>query len=281
MDDDKQERVIKFVPDTFTVDDNSINFSKRYASQFTENDLPSIVFKYLETGSENYIYLNKVFSIKTRTFENTEQFVFDDSKLVYQIEDERADSILEVEYYDSTNEEWKRVEEASYFLNDDEELEFQTNDVYPDGADGRVTYEYLKIEVSLGGEFSDMLQVDVITSDYKDEENGIYINGLRLCKLAVRRLMEEFRFGFSEPDIVVRNVTESSDLSDIEGEDYHYRHTFDVEFAYHKTYVKTFNTIEEVRGEFVDYVQDEQFDIDFDIDFEEKEKVLDFEVEAE
>jgi len=246
MNDEQQNRLFQFIPSEFEIDGHSVNFSKRYSSQFVKTDLPAIVLTYIETGIKNFIYFNKLYSMLTKIKENTESFETESGVLEYEIDEKRAHTIVEVEGY--VDDDWKTIDDDAYFLNDDRNIEFQTEDDLPDyGTEFDVSYEYYEIDVELGGEFTDRIQIDVVTSNYEEED--VYINGLRLCKIVTKHLMKELRFGFEEPDLNIRMVTESTDLTEIEGEDYHYRHSFDIEVAYHDTYLRTYDSIEQIKAD--------------------------------
>lgn len=253
------------IPSEFTVDGVDVQFKKRYPNQFTKNDLPAIVVYFVEEAIDSYIYFNKLRSI---TNESTDYLTFEDGKYVYELEFKgkeilKVEKLIKADEYDTVGDYWEPVDDDSYFLNDDGHIEFQEDEesVLDDGREFRVNYEHQKIKVNLGGEFLDRIQVDVVTSnrkhDYDDSQE--FVNGIMLKKEATRRLMKEFRFGFQHPDLVVREVSEATDLSDIEGEDYHYRNSFDVEVAYHETYTRTYDSIEEI---------DEDI-LEFDINLEE------------
>jgi len=241
------------IPSEFEVNGIDVKFKKRYANQFTKNDLPAIIFNFIDESIESYIYFNKLESITNKTVEYK---VFEDGKYTYEL-DYNAENIIKIEKLIKSDEEntigdyWKEVENGdNYWINQDGNLEFQANEesLLDDDRKFRVIYEHKEIKVNLGGEFIDRIQIDVVTSnkkyDYDDSQK--FINGILLKKEVTRKLIKYLRLGFQHPDLVIREVSEATDISEIEGEDYHYRNTFDVEVAYREKFTRVYDSFQEV-----------------------------------
>lgn len=252
MDEELETYFFRNIPHTYTVNENEINFSKRYSNQFTEQDLPSIVLTYIETGVVSHIYLNKLYSMSN---DSIDVKLFEEDKYEYSLEVDSVNEITKIiGYYDyeSDGETYTAYDE----INDDcyslELIDDKNKLVFDDDCDGlpntdtkfKVYYEHDDIKVVFGGEFIDRVQFDIVTTDYKEDD--VFINGLKLCKDVTRELMRELKFGFDHPNLVIREVSDAKDLSDIEGQDYHYRYSFDVSIAYTTSYTKYFDNIEDV-----------------------------------
>lgn len=237
-----QKDLFSKIPSEFTIDGETINFSKRYSSQFTGKNLPAIVLTYIETERPSYIYLNKLHNITDKT---TDVYKSEEDKFEYKLNVEGAVDVVKVQGY--KDDVFKVFDESRYVLDKNEnEIIFQTEDDLPDfGTDFYVKYEHDKIKVELGGEFKDVIQIDVVTTDYKNDD--LFINGSRLAKIVTGELKREIQFGINDDSYYnIRDVHDSRNLTSIEGQDYHYRYSFDIDVAYHDIYVKLFDRIEEV-----------------------------------
>lgn len=241
MREDLEREFFRVIPSTFNVNDADINFSIRYANQFTEDDLPAIILNYIETGMESNIGLNKVESISD---DSTEIFISDGDKLEYHFDAPEVTEIYKVEGY--VNDAFQELDEKRYRLGSDgEKIVFESFEDLPDeGTKFYVYHRHREIKVELGGELEDRVQIDIVTSDYDDGTN--FVNGVLLKKKATQEIMNKLRFGFDNDNMVIKEVTESSDLSSIEGGDYYYRNTFDVTVAYYDNFVEYYDSIKNV-----------------------------------
>jgi len=249
LDNNLESDFFKSIPSIYNVNGNEINFSKRYSNQFTGTDLPAIVLTYLESGVVSHLYLNKLYNITNKTKDVIE---FEEDKYEYNLSVESGFEIESItgivnDYHTDITDDVYTFE--GYNENKDAKIIFDSeSDDIPDvGTEFVVDYKHKNIKAVLGGEFIDRIQFDIITTDYKDDET--FINGLRLCKIVTRDLLRELEFNFKHPKIVVRDVSEARNLTEIEGQDYHYRYSFDVSIAYRTSYSKLFNSIEEVSYE--------------------------------
>jgi len=244
LSDELQRNFFKHIPSEFEIEDETINFSKRYANQFVDADLPAIVLSYITTGMVNYIYLNEAF-VSSR--ETTDYIEIEDNVYEYELEVLDPQEILKVEGY--KNGSFVEIDKNDYELvieNSQGKIKFfELPDI---GTTCQVYYKHKKIRAEYGGEFQDRVQIDVLTTNYEKDDGGM-INGLQLNKKVVRELKKELRFGFESDNISVRRTTDTRNLTGVEGQDYHYRNTFDVMLAYHDTYTKYFDSIKEVNYE--------------------------------
>jgi len=239
----------KSIPVIYNINGNEINFSKRYSNQFTDTDLPAIVLTYIETGLVSHLYLNKLFKVTTKSKDVIE---FEENKYEYNLSVESGFEVDKITGY--VNDYYTDIKDSVYTFEGynegvDAKIIFdETSNDLPDvGTEFVVDFKHKNIKAVLGGEFLDRIQFDVVTTDYK--ENDIFINGLKMCKTVTRDLIKKLEFEFNNPKIVIRDVSEARNLSNIEGQDYHYRYSFDVSIAYRASYTKLFNSIEEVSYE--------------------------------
>lgn len=243
LSEDLQTEIFKSIPSEFEFSGENINFSKRYANQMTESDLPCIVVSYVNTDIINYIYLNTLYNI---TNNSVESFTIEEDKDFYPFDEYTAYEILFVE--GKMDGKYKEIDEDYYtfYKNDDESgIIF---DLMPDiGSDCYVEYVHHKIRCEYGGEFTDRIQIDVVNTDYNKGDS--FINGLRLNKYVVDKIKKFFMLQFDIDGISVRDWSDTRNLTNVIGEDYHYRNTFDVMIAYHDTYTKMYDSIEEVNYE--------------------------------
>lgn len=233
----------KSIPSEFEVDGITVNYSKRYSNQLSDSDLPAIVVSYINSDIVNYLYLNNLYTV---TNTSRDSFSIEEGKNFYEFS---IDSAYMIDYVDGRmNDEWGEVNSDYYmFYSDDDECGIIFNRLPDYGTECTIDYFHRDIRAEYGGEFSDRIQIDVINTNYKDDDN--FINGLRLNKYVVSKVKKELMFGLDINGMVVRDTTDTRNMTNIVGEEYHYRNTFDINIAYHDTYTKLFNTIEEVNYE--------------------------------
>ena len=246
-----QDYIFKKIPSVFKINTKNnietINFNKRYSNQYVKSSNPSIILSYINTGIVNYIYLNEVFR---KTNKTQEKFIYLENINSYELIVERVNEIKEVFCY--VNGVYDLLAEDYYELsvnaNNSYVIEFIGN-VYPDkNSYFYIEYEHDNIRAEFGGEFQDQIQIDVYTTDLTTED-GTFINGMIIAKEAIREIKKFMRFGLNTYDLCVRSVTDTRDLTEISGEHFEYRYSFDVNIAYHDTYSQYYDSIEKVNFE--------------------------------
>lgn len=248
MSSELQEKFFRFIPYEYDINTKSgvktVNVSKRYSNQAVGADLPCIVLTYISTGIVNFIYLNNVY---TKTQKSIDIFTIDEETADYYLRISQPNEILEVSGY--TDGYFGVIDDSNYTfvnMNGNSYIHFDT---IPDhDTECRVSYSHYKIRAEYGGEFIDRVQVDVITTDY-EHEDGTFINGIVLAKEITRQLTMLLNFGFDHDFLVVRRIGEARDLTSIAEHDHNYRYTFDANLAYHDTYTKILDSINQVNYE--------------------------------
>lgn len=238
-----QSEFFKSIPSEFEVSGTTINYSKRYSNQLSDSDLPAIVVSYVNSDIVNYLYLNNLYTV---TNTSRDSFTIEEGKSFYEFD---IDSAYKIDYVDGRmNGEWGEIDDSYYmFYRDDDECGIIFDTIPDYGTECNVDYYHRDIRAEYGGEFSDRIQIDVINTNYTDGDK--FINGLRLNKYVVDKVKKELMFGLDIDGMVVRDTSDTRNMTNIVGEEYRYRNTFDIIVAYHDTYTKLFNTIEEVNYE--------------------------------
>jgi len=233
-----QNDFLSNLPNSITLNDHDISVHKRYANQFVGDEFPTITLMYYNTGVVNYIYLNEVYKTSN---ESIDEFTY--NKNEFELETPSPNEILKVMGYVDDN--YVEVSDNYYDLILADDTGYITfNRDLDDETQFEVKYKHDTIKAEYGGEFSDYVQLDVYTKDIKIGDD--YINGILLNKAIVRNLEKQIRFNLDNENYVIRDVTNASDFSDISGEEYVYRRQFDVEIAYHDTFVEYHDKMEEV-----------------------------------
>ena len=252
LDKQGQDFIFKKIPSEFVINTRNgpetINFNKRYSNQFIDERNPSIVLTYITTGIVNYIYLNEVHKKVKYT---QERFLSLENTDTYVLMLDCVNEIKDVYGYIDDNYELFVEDDYELTLNADMEYVIVfTGDIKPDlSTYFYVTYTHDKVAAHFGGEFQDKIQIDIYTTDITNED-GRFINGSIVAKEVTRQIKKFIRFGINEPTICVRNVGNTNDLTEISGEHFKYRYQFDIDVAYHDSYVEYYDTIKDVGLEF-------------------------------
>ena len=241
MDYDKRKVLFNSIPSSFVVQGYTITTHKRYANQFNPDELttgPTITLEYPEVERGFQLPLNKVRSVDTyRIEEHTYTGVTTLFNMSFKFPDTR---MMAVDYIEAIvggvtivipPVNYVRKLNGLSILDSTpaNQIDF-IGPIYPDvGTSFTIKFNVQWVIVTLGGEFTDSLSINVYAIDSVSPS----IHGTVLAMEISRQVRELFQFGLNISDIVIEEVSPIKDLDSLQAViDYSRRRQFNCQLRY-------------------------------------------------
>lgn len=223
------------VPNDFTSVDAALDsVSKLYENQWfkiTDDDKmnPVITINYASNVNEVNVPLNKV---RKTTKQPTDNILYAVGTTTYDLEYDKATEITQVRGV--VNKRWYTFYASEYRLVGDTQIQFLGPNYPDDATTVLVTYKcdwHIKL---IGGEYEDILIVNVRARDFEGTPNTI--NGLKLARTIINDIYEWATLEVDIEGLIFVGPSDVRDLSALEETNLRYRMQFEigVRYVHHK-----------------------------------------------